>query len=121
MTQMVTLTDNANFASMAAAMGMGADMKKAKTSSVLARLKIDQRCRDFNPGRLAFAREFQPIANKILKELRELDRIPLDGRKIPQRYFSPGLLNLNGQIRNRVPGGFLEVNGNKRRLFPADL
>lgn len=41
MTQIVTLTDNVNFASMAAAMGMGADMKKSKASSVLARLKID--------------------------------------------------------------------------------
>lgn len=42
MTQLVTLTDNSNFAQLAAAMGMQADVKKeAKKANTLARLKID--------------------------------------------------------------------------------
>lgn len=41
MTELVSLTNNANFAAMAAAMGMNADVKKEGKKSVLARLKID--------------------------------------------------------------------------------
>jgi hypothetical protein len=41
MTEMVTLKDNANFAAMAAAMGMNADVKREAKKSMLARLKID--------------------------------------------------------------------------------
>lgn len=41
MTELVTLKDNANFAAMAAAMGMNADVKREAKKSMLARLKID--------------------------------------------------------------------------------
>jgi hypothetical protein len=41
MTELVTLTDNVNFAAMAAAMGMNADVKREAKKSSLARLKID--------------------------------------------------------------------------------
>jgi hypothetical protein len=41
MTQLVTLSDNSNFAQLAAAMGMSADVKKETKSNTLARLKID--------------------------------------------------------------------------------
>jgi hypothetical protein len=41
MNDMVTLKDNANFAAMAAAMGMNADVKKEGKKSTLARFKID--------------------------------------------------------------------------------
>ena len=41
MSELVTLKDNANFAAMAAAMGMNADVKKEGKKSTLARLKID--------------------------------------------------------------------------------
>lgn len=42
MTELVTLNDSGNFAAMAAAMGMGADLKKEKgKTNNLARLKID--------------------------------------------------------------------------------
>lgn len=41
MTQLVTLSDNSNFAQLAAAMGMSADVKKEAKSNTLARLKID--------------------------------------------------------------------------------
>jgi hypothetical protein len=41
MNEMVTLKDNANFAVMAAAMGMNADVKKEGKKSTLARFKID--------------------------------------------------------------------------------
>ena len=41
MTQLVTLSDNSNFAQLAAAMGMSADVKKEAKTNTLARLKID--------------------------------------------------------------------------------
>jgi hypothetical protein len=41
MTQLVTLSDNSNFAQLAAAMGMSADVKKPAKANTLARLKID--------------------------------------------------------------------------------
>jgi hypothetical protein len=41
MSELVTLNDSANFAAMAAAMGMNADVKKDSKKSVLPRLKID--------------------------------------------------------------------------------
>lgn len=41
MTQLVTLSDNSNFAQLAAAMGMSADVKKDSKANTLARLKID--------------------------------------------------------------------------------
>lgn len=41
MSQIVTLNDSSNFAAMAAAMGMSADVKKTKKANNLARLKID--------------------------------------------------------------------------------
>ena len=41
MSDLVTLNDSANFAAMAAAMGMNADVKKDSKKSVLPRIKID--------------------------------------------------------------------------------
>jgi len=84
MTQIVTLTDHANVASMSAAMGMGADMKKAKTSSVLARLKID------HSGVMGE----EEIKGKI-KKVEVVDA----GSYVLQRQEQPNVYSKDAQIR----------------------